>query len=234
MTSTAGETDAVAALRSTRALPDAVYDVLLDMLMWGKPASGSPLAIDRLSRRLGVSQTPIREALARLETTGLVTRTARRGYRVAAPFSQEQMVELVDARIVLEAGAMRRAMGTRREALLADLEAAVVRQKKSGEKLIGSNPDFTPENVRRYFEDDWSFHEAILAHCGNRYIERAANSLQFHVHRMRQTIGVGASDAAVTFEEHQAVVDGVRAGDVEQAVEALQRHLENVGQRSTA
>jgi DNA-binding GntR family transcriptional regulator len=221
----------VAALLHTRALPDAVYDVLLDMLVWGQLPSDSSLAIDRLARDLQVSQTPIREALARLETTGLVIRTARRGYRVAPPLSAEEMAELVDARIVLETGAITRAMD-HREALISDLERAEVRHRESGAKLTGEAAEFTPANVRTYFEDDWAFHEGILANCGNRYIERAAGSLQFHAHRMRQTIGVGTSDAPVALAEHAEILAAVQDADRQGAVDALHHHLSNVKQRS--
>ena len=71
-------------------LPDNVYELLVQELSWGDLAPGSPLSIDGLSRQLGVSPTPVREALARLEATGMVTREARRGYRVAPPMSDEE------------------------------------------------------------------------------------------------------------------------------------------------
>lgn len=75
-----------------------------------------------------------------------------------------------------------------REALLKGLEHALARHNTSGARLTGPNADFNHANEKEYFEDDWAFHEAILANRGNRYIERAANSRQFHAHRMRQTI----------------------------------------------
>lgn len=61
-----------------------------------------PLNIGALSRELNVSQTPLREALARLEHTGLVRREALKGYRVAPLFSETELIKLMDARLVLE------------------------------------------------------------------------------------------------------------------------------------
>ncbi|MFC7740084.1 GntR family transcriptional regulator [Nocardiopsis composta] len=70
--------------RSTRRpLADQMYDVLLAQFMEGKRKAGEPLNIGALSRELDVSQTPLREALARLEHTGLVRREALKGYRVS-------------------------------------------------------------------------------------------------------------------------------------------------------
>ena len=66
-----------------RGLRDAVYDRILDQLLRGETEAGGRLSIETLARELSVSATPVREALVQLERTGLVTREALRGYRVA-------------------------------------------------------------------------------------------------------------------------------------------------------
>lgn len=200
--------------------------MLLDMLSWGRFEPDAPLSIDGLAHQMGVSPTPVREALARLESTGLVRRTARRGYRVAPPMSHEQMVELVDARLVLETGAVERAM-RRLETLRPALESAFIAHRDAAQGLSAAELD-DHQAVRRYFECDWSFHQAILDHCGNRYITIAVNNLSFRVHRMRQTIGSGSSDAQTAVHEHQVILDAVRAGDAAAAVEAMRAHLTNL------
>jgi DNA-binding GntR family transcriptional regulator len=87
----------------TRAsLADAVHESLLTWLMDGHAAPGSALSIDGLARDLGVSPTPIREALARIESTGLVHRAALRGYRVTEMLSATEVNHLMDARLLLE------------------------------------------------------------------------------------------------------------------------------------
>jgi len=83
-------------------LADTVYNVLLDQFMDGSRAAGESLNIAELSVELKVSQTPIREALARLENTGLVDREALRGYRVAPGLSEAEIDRLTDARLVIE------------------------------------------------------------------------------------------------------------------------------------
>jgi biotin operon repressor len=83
-------------------LADHVYETLMTSLVDGRLAAGESLNIGALSRELEMSQTPIREALARLESTGLVVREALRGYRVAPLFSPEELAELMEARIALE------------------------------------------------------------------------------------------------------------------------------------
>ncbi len=207
-----------------KTLPDNVYDILLDELSQGRWDPETPLSIDGLAQYLGVSPTPVREALARLETTGLVRRFARRGYRVAPPMTTAQVAELVDARLTLETGALERAMKRQKELLL-DLEAAYEAHRRATEALLEPEASSSREVLMQYFADDWSFHSAILKHCGNRYIALAVESLGFRVHRMRQTLGSGVSDAPAALEEHRRILEAVRAGDTGAAVEAMRQHL---------
>src|SRR6478735_4678774 len=93
-----------------RALRDGVYDALLELLLDNGVAPGASLSIEGLARELGVSPTPVREALGQLEHTGLVTRAALKGYRAAAPLTQARMAELLNARSVVEVAAVRAAV----------------------------------------------------------------------------------------------------------------------------
>ncbi|MDN5962747.1 MAG: GntR family transcriptional regulator, partial [Propionibacterium sp.] len=141
-------------LRS-RALVDDVYDLLLDKLTSGELAPDTALGIDPLARQLRISPTPIREALARLEHTGLVHRAANRGYRVAPPLSLEQMLELLDTRLVLEDGAIERAM-RHAEDLLPDLDAAYEEHARAARALEGSGALHAPPRIHEYSAADWA------------------------------------------------------------------------------
>ncbi|MGO3249914.1 MAG: GntR family transcriptional regulator, partial [Agrococcus casei] len=83
-------------------LADAIYERLRDQLMAGEREPGEVLNIATLSRDLEASQTPIREALARLEHTGLVERQALKGYRVSPLFTERELGKLMDVRIIIE------------------------------------------------------------------------------------------------------------------------------------
>lgn len=207
-----------------KTLPDDVYDILLEELSKGRWEAGTPLSIDGLSDFLGVSPTPIREALARLESTGLVRREARRGYRVSPPMSRAQVIELVDARLVLETGAIERAMAHQEE-LIVELEAAYKAHETAAKALLTLGHEEDRDAIARYFANDWSFHSAILKHCGNRYLELLVESLGFRAHRMRQAIGSGVTDAPIALKEHKIIRDAVRSGNTESAVEAMRAHL---------
>src|SRR5690242_17434650 len=111
-----------------RALRDGVYDAVLEMLLAGQVSPGESLSIEGLARDVGVSPTPVREALGQLEHTGLVTRAALKGYRVAAPLTPERTGELIDARAVVEVAAIRRAVPVT-PPVLAELETVSNRHR---------------------------------------------------------------------------------------------------------
>ncbi|RLP08964.1 GntR family transcriptional regulator [Propionibacterium australiense] len=214
-----------------RGLRDDVHDALLDMLTSGSFEPNSPLTIDGLARCLAVSQTPVREALARLEDTGLVRRMANRGYRVAPPMSAAQMSELIEARLIMETNALDRAMSRNLTQLISDLEAAFADNIEAAKRLDGEGAMGDRETIRDYYRHDWDFHQTILNHCGNRYINRAVNSLGFSVHLMKQTGGTGWIDAPTAIREHRKICDAVRSGNRAAAVKAMTHHLKMVSRR---
>ncbi len=221
-----------------RVLRDSAYDLLLDRLLEGSLPAGAGLSIDGLARELGVSPTPIREALVHLEHTGLVTRTALRGYRVAPPFTADQIRQLADARSIVELGGLELALRNR-ESLIPLLQEAHRRHVQ-----VIADVDALPADLddharvvsyRRYFEADWGFHQAIMLHADNPFVEQLSISLGAQVHRLRQTVGVGLTDSHEACSEHGRVLTALEEGAADAAVlAALQAHLEAVRDRSVA
>ena len=84
---------------SRQVLADHVYEALLVALMDGRLEAGTPVSIDGMARELDVSPTPVREALARLEATGMVRRMALRGYRVAPLFTPDELTRQLEQAI---------------------------------------------------------------------------------------------------------------------------------------
>ncbi len=222
-----------------RALRDSVYDLVLNMLLDGTFQPDDTLSIDGLSRELGVSPTPIREALVHLEHTGLVTRTALRGYRVAPPFSPQQIGQLVDARAVIELGALEHALD-RRTSLAPTLQQAHELHRQvidelaalPAEAMVG---DARLAGYRRYFDADWGFHLEIMRHADNPFIVQMAESLGAHVHRLRQLVGLGSTDWEDASAEHARIVEAIISGaPAKQVKQAMRDHLEAVRERSIA
>lgn len=217
-----------------KVLRDDVYEALLVMLMTERLAPGQSLSIDSLARDLGVSPTPVREALVQLEHTGLVTRAALKGYTVTAPLTASQMAELMDAREVVELAAVERAVGA--DGIVERLEAAHAEHQAVIEQygLTDRSREVTREQVLEYFRADWAFHEELIRGSGNRFLVQMASILGANVHRMRQTLDWGITDSADAVKEHAEVLAAVRAGDAAGAVTAMRRHLALVSRRAQA
>jgi DNA-binding GntR family transcriptional regulator len=220
-----------------RALRDGVYDAILEMLLDNGVAPGESLSIDGLARELGVSPTPVREALGQLEHTGLVTRAALKGYRTAPPLSQARMNELLTARSVVEVAAARAAVPVS-DAVLAELETAHDAHALSARRVQRWS-DRHPgkmdwSTMRKYYNVDWDFHLVLLRNCGNHYLLDMAEDLAPHVHRLRQSMTYGTNDVEEAHAEHQAILDAVRAADPDRAADAMEAHLQAVKERACA
>jgi DNA-binding GntR family transcriptional regulator len=235
MTTDAAETALFGAPQTIerRGLRDHVYERILQLLLSGDVPPGARLSIDTIARQLQVSPTPVREAMVQLERTGLVTREALKGYRVAPPLDAGQLAELFEARLMLETTATRLATPAGPD-MLAELRAAEDRHRRAGhdviERMRGGIPDVALTTA--YFALDAAFHDVVLAHCGNHYIREMSSSLGAQLHRMRQSFEHGVTDVREAIAEHEAIVDAFAGGDPAAPEAAMRRHIEQVRARS--
>ncbi|WP_225216673.1 GntR family transcriptional regulator [Microbacterium pullorum] len=231
-----GETRGLGALQGSierRGLRDHVYDRILQLLLSGEVAPGARLSIDTIARQLEVSPTPVREAMVQLERTGLVTREALKGYRVAPPLRPSQLAELFDARLMLESTATRLATPAT-PALLSELRAAQDQHRIAGERVIATLSGGTPDVAltTAYFAADAAFHRVVFDHCGNRYLTDMSETLGAQLHRMRQAALHGITDVREAMAEHEAIVEAFAADDARAPEQAMRRHIELVRSRS--
>jgi DNA-binding GntR family transcriptional regulator len=204
---------------------DHVYDRLVSLVMDGHVRPGDALSIDALAREFGVSTSPMREALARLEGTGLVRRYANRGYRVAPLMTADDLANLIEARLVLEPVAARMAAASGDARLVAALREAV-------EDLARAPRGEDFHTFRDYLEADQRFHQLIFEGIGNDFLAQAYAPLGGQLQRFRLFSGSGVTDAGRTIPEHGAVLDAIASGDAEAAAAAMVAHLEGVRSRA--
>ncbi|MFI7287466.1 GntR family transcriptional regulator [Streptomyces anulatus] len=206
-------------------LADQMYEVLLGQFMDGLWSPGRPLNIGALSRELNVSQTPLREALARLEHTGLVRREALKGYRVAPLFSETELIKLMDARLVLEPTLTYEAGRRTTPEFLQDVADSI-------EELRRCTTGDGSTSLRAYLSADERFHFLIARQSANPFLESAYRSLSGHVQRIRLFTELGSSDAESPARDHAAVHDALVAGDAEGAADRMREHIENAKARA--
>jgi len=205
-------------------LADQVFEAVLSLLLDDKIPTGAPLSIDGLARRFKVSSTPVREALVRLEGTGMIKREALRGYRVAPEPTAKDAASLLTTRRVLEPACAGLACSTSGVNLVGDLERvhAVLDQSRHG----GS----TFAGYRSYWRADEEFHRLIVEATDNEFLIRAYGSVEGHIQRFRLMVqnDLSGDDTQV---EHQAIIDAFRAGDAEAAEAAMAAHIGGISRR---
>ena len=207
-------------------LADSVYKILRNQFMDGTRTAGEPLNIATLSRELDVSQTPIREALARLESTGLVRREALKGYRVAPLFSEADLLALTEARVVLEPALTRAAAARTTPEFLEELLETIETLDKASTSTDDSStfPD--------YWSADELFHTTIAKQGGNPFLATAYAALGGQVQRFRLFAPLGSSDAGHAAREHRLIYQALDAGNARLAADRMREHVRNAGRRA--
>lgn len=209
-----------------RVLTDDVQESVMSLLMDGELPPGSAVNIDAIARDLGVSATPVREALAQLATTGLVDREALRGYRVAPALQVDELALLIDARLAIEPVNTHRACSRAQPSMLAELDSVLAAQEAAP-----TGPAYP--NYRQYLDADRAFHEVINFGGGNPFLSYSFRALNGHIQRFRLFHEHRVDDAVQTLDEHRAVLTAMRAGQAEDAAEAMREHLRRVLLRAT-
>ena len=212
---------------SRQVLADHVYEELLASLMDGRLEPGTAVSIDGTARELDVSPTPVREALARLEHTGMVRRVALKGYRVAPVFTREDFADLMEARLAIEPVNARLACTRLNPHRLAELEQTVADLKSAPR-----GPSFA--EYKDYLEADERFHQLIAQQTDNQFLLGAYAALGGQVQRFRLFGGVGITDAENAIAEHQSVLDALSSGDPDKAGAAMAAHIQKVRERAMA
>lgn len=206
-------------------LVDQVFEAILSLLLDDKISTGSPLSIDGLAKRFKVSSTPVREALARLEATGMVRREALRGYKVAPEPTASDVAALLTSRQILEPACTGIASANTSEALVADLERFhhdLEASRQGGDTFAG---------YRAYWKADEGFHRRIVEATDNEFLLRAYTSIEGSIQRFRLMVHNDMSGDH-TVQEHEAIIDAIKAGNPEAATAAMARHIEGIRSRS--
>lgn len=207
-------------------LADSAYEALLEQLVDGRIVPGAHFNVDGWARKMDVSTTPIREALARLEQTGLVRRTAHKGYEVTPMMNTEDVAKHTQARLVIEPALVALAFDSSGEELVKALSTALERHRVASGRLSDSSA------FRDYWDADESFHRLLAMFTKNRYLIDSYNSIASQAQRYRLYAQTGLNDADEAIAEHAAILERLREKDVCGAKSAMEGHLHGVWRRA--
>lgn len=192
------------------------YQALRDDIVEWRLAPGTILGEVEQAARLGVSRTPLREALSRLMADGLVASQTGRGL-VVTDVSVDNIRELFDVRKALEVKAVRLAAVQHTGSLFADLE----REFEAVPELLARDDS----DRSAYFDLVRRFDDAVDEAVENDYLIGALNSLRTHLVRVRRLAKDNPERLAAAAREHLLIVQAIVAGDAELAAHATHVHL---------
>lgn len=197
-------------------LREVVFNTLRKAILKGELKPGERLMEIALAERLGVSRTPVREAMRKLELEGLVVMIPRRGAQVAN-ITEKDLNDVLEVRIALENLSIENACARMTEEQLAQLLDAA----RTFEKTMADG------NLVKLAEADVAFHEVIYQASDNRRLNQVLNNLREQIYRYRVEYLKDEDTRNLLVKEHEELYEAIRARDAALAQEISFRHIEN-------
>lgn len=192
-----------------------VYNHLREQILRGEYEPHERLFETRISEEIGVSRTPIREALHNLELEGLIECLPKVGY-VVKPISEEEVAEICELRGLVEALAARWASEKARDKLVAELQKNIAASEKKLEQGA----------ARAFVELDAQFHEIIARLSGSKRLLELAQTLRHHMLRYRIQSIYATCNVFRAIEGHKGILAAIKNGDKDEIELAIRTHLE--------
>lgn len=199
-------------------LREVVFVTLRRQILRGELKPGERLMEISLAKRLGVSRTPIREAIRKLEHEGLVVMIPRRGAHVAE-ITRQELNDVLEVRLSLEILAIEKAVDRMKEPEIRKLKRA---EAEFAELVERDDVDLTELG-----EADEHFHDVIYEGTGNRRLIQILNNLREQMYRFRVEYMKTKNIRQTLVDEHDAIVRAVESHDKEEAVRLTRLHIDN-------
>lgn len=192
------------------------YEFIKDAIATGVLPEGEFIVESQLAEQLGISRTPVREALQLLERAGFVRVIPKKGAYIP-PIGVQEIWEVWEARRLVESYCVRHAAESRDPELPSQLHELLDQQRESA----------LAQDVRKFIELDREFHRTLVGAAGNSVVSEFYESLRDRQLRMGvQALRGSTGRSQQVIEEHEAITEAIRRGDPDQAIAALCVHLD--------
>lgn len=197
-------------------LRDVVFNTLRQAILTGELKPGERLMEIHLANKLGVSRTPIREAIRKLELEGLVTMIPRRGAEVAQ-ITEKSMNDVLEVRRALDALCAELACDRITEEGLEALKKA----------CVGFEAAIRTKDAKKIAQADVALHDIIVQATGNQRLIQLVHNLSEQMYRYRFEYIKDTSQHENLVEEHRIIYESILKKDRETAAEAARIHIDN-------
>ena len=196
-------------------LRDIVFHTLRKAIITGELPPGERLMETQLGEKLGVSRTPIREAIRKLELEGLVVMVPRKGAQVAQ-FTQKDIKDVLEVRAALEALAVRLACKRMDERSFLRLQLVITEYAYAAKE----------NDIETMIQKDVEFHEIIFCATNNDKLVQMFGNLGEQVHRFRIAYLKNTTESMSVQREHTEILEALRSGNSEAAAELATVHIQ--------
>lgn len=203
-------------LDSYKPLRELVFESIREAIIEGQLPPGERLMEIQLAEEMGVSRTPVREAIRKLELEGLVVMIPRKGAYVSG-LSMKDISDVFEIRSALEGLAAELASERITDEELENMERHLVRIAEGIEK----------GDITSVVEIDTDFHSMLYAASRNQRLGQIINNLREQIQRFRQTSLSYPGRMRVALEEHRRIIEAISARDPEMARKLAAEHIEN-------
>lgn len=197
-------------------LRDVVFNTLRQAILRGELKPGERLMEIQLANKLGVSRTPIREAIRKLELEGLVLMIPRKGAEVA-DIKEKNLRDVLEVRSALEILAVRLACER-----ITDKQIAELKRAAKEFKITLANDDIT-----KVAEADVKFHDVIYEATGNKKLIQLLNNLREQMYRYRVEYLKNESAHAKLLREHEEIISKIENRQIQEAIAIVCQHIDN-------
>jgi len=207
------------ALERPKSLRELALEHLRNSIIDGSLKMGQVLSERGISEELGVSKSPVREALAQLRDEGLVSIEPQKGARVFT-LSDAEVAQICDFRQAIETAAFELALKRSPEQLAEDMARVVGEMKRAREA----------GNERRYLQLDTEFHHLIFKHAGNDYLTASYTRYVGKIAALRTHLSKLPQHTELSYDEHIGLSKAVKKGDMGVIRKLLSQHIDRTRQ----
>jgi DNA-binding GntR family transcriptional regulator len=203
------------ALERPKSLRELALEYLRNRIVDGTFQMGQVLSERKISEELGVSKSPVREALAQLRDEGLVHIEPQKGARVFT-LSEDEVIQICDFRQAIESASFELALQRDPTRLAKDMDRVV--QKMATKKAL--------DDEDAYIALDNEFHQLIFEHAGNDYLTASYTRYVGKIAALRKLLSQLPKHTDLSFDEHRAIAEAVRKGNLTEIKTLLAEHID--------
>lgn len=203
-----------APLIQKQALARQIYDLLESRIINGELALGAPLVEEDMAREFGISRSPVREALSRLERTMLVERVGPRNRRIVVPTSKF-ISDIYDTWVIIETG----------RAYSSCINASASDYRRIEKLLDGMERSLKIRDLDQHLELSAKFHDLLTRHCRNKYLLQLHRDCQRYVQWFANVYYKRVDISERSMREHREIARHYIDKDFLGLADSLQRHI---------